>query len=90
MLYEPNGFMTSPGYPGQYPDNTTCTVTIDVRPYEQVPYVFVNFNVSDDTLSCGTNYLAVYNGRSTNANLTGKYASNFVAATPDLCSSMDL
>jgi len=57
--------LTSPNYPSDYDSKTTCTWTIKTRQLSDyvVEVTFDDFQLeSDNTKSCSSDYLAVYDG----------------------------
>ncbi|EDV28196.1 uncharacterized protein TRIADDRAFT_53560 [Trichoplax adhaerens] len=71
----PTGSLTSPNYPFTYPNSTTCTMNIDVLSTRQITVTWTAINIQQ-TPSCDSDYVALYNGQDTNAQLVGKYCGS--------------
>ena len=56
-LSEWSGELTSPGYPGSYPNNLDCSWTIHVPGAAQIILKFTDFQLEDD--DCKYDYLTV-------------------------------
>ncbi|XP_019619704.1 PREDICTED: dorsal-ventral patterning tolloid-like protein 1, partial [Branchiostoma belcheri] len=61
-----SGRFTSPGYPGNYPNNAYCTWQISVSTGYIVAIRFSAFSL-EDGINCGYDSLAIYDGSSTTA-----------------------
>ncbi|CAH1274042.1 BMP1 [Branchiostoma lanceolatum] len=59
------GSFTSPGYPGNYPNNARCSWQISVNTSEVIAIRFNAFNLESGGSSCPYDYLDVYDGLST-------------------------
>lgn len=54
-----SGVFTSPGYPGNYPTNTTCEWTIAVEYGSTIEITILDFWLEDSVGSCVFDFLAV-------------------------------
>ncbi|KAI4871253.1 hypothetical protein NFI96_019773 [Prochilodus magdalenae] len=68
---DPPGYITSPNYPSNYPQNIDCVWIIKVPNGEAVQLDFEDFYIEPNT-QCQFDYLEVRDGVSSNANLLAK------------------
>ncbi|XP_066292098.1 MAM and LDL-receptor class A domain-containing protein 1-like isoform X1 [Branchiostoma lanceolatum] len=59
------GSFTSPGYPGNYPNNARCSWQISINTSQVIAIRFNAFNLESGGSSCPYDYLDVYDGSST-------------------------
>ena len=59
LFLGPSGSLRSPGYPGNYPSNTHCYVTISVTPGNAVEIEFEDF--AFEAAGCAYDYINVFN-----------------------------
>lgn len=71
-LYGDSGAVTSPGYPGTYPNNTHCEWTI-IAPAGRPVTVSFYFISIDDPGECVQNYLLLYDGPDADSPSSGPY-----------------
>ncbi|KAI4562255.1 hypothetical protein MJT46_011217 [Ovis ammon polii x Ovis aries] len=71
-LYGDSGSVTSPGYPGTYPNNTHCEWAI-LAPAGRPVTVSFYFISIDDPGECVQNYLLLYDGPDANSPSSGPY-----------------
>ncbi|XP_054830715.1 discoidin, CUB and LCCL domain-containing protein 2 isoform X2 [Eublepharis macularius] len=67
-----SGTFTSINYPYTYPNNTVCEWEIRVKPEQRVQLKFGHFDI-DDSDSCHSSYVRVYNGIGPTRTEIGKY-----------------
>ncbi|XP_076437271.1 cubilin-like isoform X2 [Babylonia areolata] len=80
-LYANTGVITSPGYPGDYPNNRNCTWTIQVNTGRQIRLNITAFRLE----SCPHDYLEIRNGGFSSSPLVGRFCGTSVA-TPVILS----
>lgn len=56
-----SGTFTTINYPYTYPNNTVCEWELQVKPEQRVQIKFGHFDI-DDSDSCHSSYVRVYNG----------------------------
>ena len=61
-LTSSRGYLTSPGYPGQYPANAECDWVVRMRPATQIQFQFIDLDIASDGTECGQDYLVLRNG----------------------------
>ncbi|XP_019641868.1 PREDICTED: cubilin-like [Branchiostoma belcheri] len=68
------GSFTSPGYPGNYPNNANCSWQISVNAGEVIAFRFSQFDLQDGFFGflCISDYLAIYDGSDTTAPLLAR------------------
>ncbi|XP_078690973.1 cubilin-like isoform X2 [Branchiostoma floridae x Branchiostoma belcheri] len=68
------GSFTSPGYPGNYPNNANCSWQISVNTGEVIAFRFSQFDLQDGFYGflCISDYLAIYDGSDTTAPLLAR------------------
>ncbi|KAE8596094.1 hypothetical protein XENTR_v10015965 [Xenopus tropicalis] len=71
-LFGDHGSFTSPSYPGSYSNNTNCEWTILAPLGRLITLNFAVLNI-DDSGSCDSNYLKVYNGPDASSALAGTF-----------------
>uniref|UniRef100_A0A8D1YH74 CUB domain-containing protein n=1 Tax=Sus scrofa TaxID=9823 RepID=A0A8D1YH74_PIG len=71
-LYGDSGLVTSPGYPGTYPNHTHCEWVIIAPGGRPVTVSFSFINI-DDPGECVQNYLMLYDGPDANSPSSGPY-----------------
>ena len=59
------GFVTSPNFPGEYPNNLAKTQTIQVEQGQILSLQFTAFDTKGDILNCVSNYLTITDGDGT-------------------------
>ena len=59
------GFVTSPNFPGEYPNNLAKTQTIQVEQGQILSLKFTAFDTKGDILNCVSNYLTITDGDGT-------------------------
>ncbi|KAB1253795.1 Cubilin [Camelus dromedarius] len=74
-LYGDSGSVTSPGYPGTYPNNTHCEWAI-IAPAGRLVTVSYYFVSIDDPGDCVHNYLILYDGPDANSPSSGPYCGS--------------
>ena len=67
-----SGYITSPGYPRYYPNSLLCDFRICASEGDAVAVQFVDFQV-EDSASCTSDQLEVYDGHSPLNTLIGVY-----------------
>ncbi|XP_060090584.1 discoidin, CUB and LCCL domain-containing protein 2 isoform X4 [Heteronotia binoei] len=67
-----SGTFTTINYPYTYPNNTVCEWEIRVKPEQRVQLKFGHFDI-DDSDSCHSSYVRVYNGIGPTRTEIGKY-----------------
>uniref|UniRef100_A0A8C4WXX0 Metalloendopeptidase n=1 Tax=Eptatretus burgeri TaxID=7764 RepID=A0A8C4WXX0_EPTBU len=67
------GEVLSPGYPGKYPNRQDCYSHISTKPGTRISLTFYSMNVEFRTASCPYDYVAVYDGTSTESLQLGKF-----------------
>ncbi|KAI8494928.1 CUB and sushi domain-containing protein 2 [Branchiostoma belcheri] len=65
------GSFTSPGYPGNYPNNAYCSWKISVNISEVIAFRFSDFHLESGS-SCPWDYLAIYDGSNSTAPLLAR------------------
>ncbi|XP_028288640.1 cubilin [Parambassis ranga] len=73
---DPPGYVTSPNYPQNYPQNTDCTWVLTVPNGEAVRIDFEDEFYIEPTTSCLYDYLEVRDGSTLNANLISRLCGN--------------
>ncbi|KAK6490308.1 cubilin [Huso huso] len=73
------GSFTSPNYPLPYHPNAECYWLLKTNPGSQIQLQFNDFHLESST-NCMYDYLAVYNGNSTNAMPLAKLCGNLIPA----------
>ncbi|MGH0159306.1 UNVERIFIED_CONTAM: hypothetical protein FKN15_040677, partial [Acipenser sinensis] len=73
------GSFTSPNYPLPYHPNAECYWLLKTNPGSQIQLQFSDFHLESST-NCMYDYLAVYNGNSTNAMPLAKLCGNLIPA----------
>ena len=79
-LTSESGFVYSPNYPNSYDPHDDCTWTISVQPGHTVKLQFLDFDLEPSpasardgsTQSCPYDYVAIYDGPTTSANVIAK------------------
>ncbi|XP_069755899.1 scavenger receptor cysteine-rich domain-containing protein DMBT1-like [Narcine bancroftii] len=66
-----SGSVVSPGYPDNYPDNAACIWYIRVNGSKMIDLRFIAFDLEESS-SCSYDYVAIYDGPSTNSSLMAK------------------
>ena len=71
---EPTGIITSPGYPGTYPDIVRCVYQIRLHGFNRITVTFTDFNLetSKDFLYFGQGFIAGEQMESLTGNLAGQ------------------
>ena len=64
-LTSSRGYLTSPGYPGQYPANAECDWVVRMRPATQIQFQFIDLDIVSDGTDCAQDYLILRNGERT-------------------------
>ncbi|MCJ8728547.1 hypothetical protein PDJAM_G00005700 [Pangasius djambal] len=77
---DPPGYITSPNYPSDYPQNSDCVWIIMVPNGESVQLDFDDFYIEPNT-GCLYDYLEVRDGVSSNADLIAKLCGNTKPST---------
>ncbi|XP_078690636.1 CUB and sushi domain-containing protein 3-like isoform X2 [Branchiostoma floridae x Branchiostoma belcheri] len=72
----PRGKLYSPGHPGNYPGDTTCTYTVSSPPGTGIHIQVVSFSTED-----GYDILRVYNGADTSSGAVRSYSGGLPADT---------
>ncbi|KAM7237074.1 hypothetical protein CapIbe_011318 [Capra ibex] len=85
-LYGDSGSVTSPGYPGTYPNNTHCEWAI-LAPAGRPVTVSFYFISIDDPGECVQNYLLLYDGPDANSPSSGPYCGADTDIAPFVASS---
>ncbi|KAF5928885.1 hypothetical protein HPG69_012457, partial [Diceros bicornis minor] len=85
-LYGDRGLLTSPGYPGTYPNNTHCEWAI-IAPARRPVTVSFYFISIDDSGDCVQNYLILYDGPDANFPSSGPYCGADTNIAPFVASS---
>lgn len=75
------GYITSPGYPQNYPENSDCLWVISVPNGEAVQLDFEDEFYIEHTTSCQFDYLEVHDGASTSADLLSRLCGNTLPST---------
>ncbi|KAK2886327.1 cubilin [Channa argus] len=73
---DPPGYITSPNYPENYPQNIDCIWVITVPAGEAVQLDFEDEFFIEPTTSCVYDYLELHDGSSTSANLISRLCGN--------------
>ncbi|KAG8444624.1 hypothetical protein GDO86_009691, partial [Hymenochirus boettgeri] len=60
MLYEESGTLTSMNYPGTYPNQTVCEITIEVQTGKNLYVMLADVDI--ESRDCETAYLKIYKG----------------------------
>ncbi|CAL1544199.1 unnamed protein product, partial [Lymnaea stagnalis] len=69
-LANTSGYIVSPGFPAQYPDNLYCTWTI-IAPTDR--FIFLSVSSFELENNCAVDYLKIYDGRYSTAPLLGTF-----------------
>ncbi|XP_064478916.1 mannan-binding lectin serine protease 1-like [Ornithodoros turicata] len=69
------GNVTSPNYPLQYPDNSTCWILINVRPGNVIVMRFKEIALEFDE-TCSFDFVEIFDGPSEESPLLGKFCGN--------------
>lgn len=85
-LYGDSGSVTSPGYPGTYPNNTHCEWAILAPAGRPVTISFYFISI-DDPGECVQNYLLLYDGPDANSPSSGPYCGADTDIAPFVASS---
>lgn len=85
-LYGDSGLVTSPGYPGTYPNHTHCEWVI-IAPGGRPVTVSFSFISIDDPGECIQNYLMLYDGPDANSPSSGPYCGADTDVAPFVASS---
>uniref|UniRef100_UPI00358E316F hatching enzyme 1.2-like n=1 Tax=Myxine glutinosa TaxID=7769 RepID=UPI00358E316F len=72
-LHGNEGEVVSPGYPGKYPNGQDCYSHISTKPGTRISLTFHSMNVESRSGSCPYDYVAVYDGTSTESLQLGKF-----------------
>ncbi|XP_020662303.3 cubilin [Pogona vitticeps] len=70
-----SGVLTSPNYPGHYPDEMTCIYKIQVERNKQIALHFTNFSLEEDA-TCSSDYVEIRDGGYETSPLIGKYCGS--------------
>ncbi|KAF6721271.1 hypothetical protein FQA47_013260, partial [Oryzias melastigma] len=83
------GYITTPGYPHEYPANQNCRWIITAP--EPSQRIILNFNphFEIEKLDCRYDYVEIHDGNSESADLLGKHCSN-IAPAPIISSGPSL
>ncbi|KAK3098908.1 hypothetical protein FSP39_024226 [Pinctada imbricata] len=69
----PQGFITSPTYPGVYPDNLSCSYKFIGRPSQRIKITFVILDLFHGGDYCPYDSLIVYDGQDSSARTIGRF-----------------
>ncbi|KAH3692443.1 hypothetical protein DPMN_194284 [Dreissena polymorpha] len=72
-----NGSFTSPGYPGNYSEASTCTWLVRVPARRVIVFTFTDMRMLD-TVNCATDYVIVFDGDSDTADQFGRFCGDEV------------
>ena len=75
----PNGILTSPSYPDNYPNNADCVYTISQPTGTAIVLTFYSMDIEDDS-SCDYDYLEIVDGSSADSPLLGKLCGREIPA----------
>ncbi|XP_053569959.1 cubilin [Bombina bombina] len=73
---DPSGFVSSPKYPENYPQNADCAWTIIVPNSEAVQLDFKDQFYIEPSTNCSSSYLELHDGTDTNKRLIAKLCGN--------------
>ena len=73
----PNGFLTSPSYPDNYPDNSDCVYAISQPTGNIIVLTFHSMHIHD---CANCDYLEIRDGSSAASPLLGKISGNEIPA----------
>nr|XP_020470999.1 cubilin [Monopterus albus] len=73
---DPPGYITSPNYPGNYPQNIDCIWVITVPLGEAVQIDFEDQFYIEPTTNCGYDYLELRDGSTSNSHLISRLCGN--------------
>ena len=78
-LTTPNGILTSPSYPNNYPDNADCVYTISQPTGTVIVLTFQSMNIEYES-TCDFDYLEIRDGNSGDSPLLGKLCGSDIPA----------
>ena len=61
-ITEPRGYLTSPNYPQNYPNNSNCQWIVRMRPATTLQFQFVFMDLPNSNTECSEDYLIMRNG----------------------------
>ncbi|XP_072883756.1 scavenger receptor cysteine-rich domain-containing protein DMBT1-like [Hemitrygon akajei] len=88
-LYESYGSLVSPAYPSSYPNNANCIWYIRVNSNQKINLQFTDFNLEANS-GCTYDYVAIYDGPSTNDPLLARICSQPSETYTSLYNSMTI
>ena len=72
----PNGILTSPNYPNQYPENIDCIYSISQPPGIGILLNFLSMNIHSWDNTCDYDYIVIRDGPSDTSTLLAKLCGN--------------
>ncbi|XP_059351101.1 calcium-activated chloride channel regulator 4-like [Daphnia carinata] len=85
VLTTPSGLLTSPNYPGAYPNNYNCQWTIQLEPGSKIRLTFSHFAIESPF-----DYVEVYDGSSTSATWLLQHTGSTLPSAPVTSSSNEM
>ncbi|XP_045117385.1 cubilin-like [Portunus trituberculatus] len=81
-LHQPEGYITSPGYPENYSRRQDCVWVIKVGIGRTIKLEFTDFKIANSTPTCADDYLVIQNGESTSSPFLagGKFCGSVIPA----------
>ena len=76
----PNGTLTSPSYPNNYPDNADCVYTISQPNGTAIVLTFLNMDIGRGYHGNCDDYLEIRDGTSADSSLLGKICGMVIPA----------
>ena len=61
-ITSPRGYLTSPNYPQNYPNNSNCQWVVRMRPATTLQFQFVYMDLPNSNTECSEDYLIMRNG----------------------------
>lgn len=58
----PRGYLTSPGYPSHYPNNTQCNWVLRMRPATMMQFQFTDLDIAGGDTECSQDSIVLRNG----------------------------
>lgn len=83
LITDPMGYITSPNYPNNYPNNTNCVWRFATTPGHRVQLNFTSFELEFHQ-ECAFDHLEIYNGLTVRSFTLGRFCGN---STPGLITS---
>ncbi|NXG01683.1 CUBN protein, partial [Sakesphorus luctuosus] len=74
---QPFGYLKSPGWPGQHPNNMDCSIILRAPSNHTISLFFHAFSL-EDSIQCSHDFLEVRNGSDVQSPLLGRFCGNTV------------